>query len=60
MEKQWYQKEVKDIYQELSTSEEGLTTQEAKKRLAQYGRNELPKKKTDGFWKLFFKDYGHF
>ena len=55
MEKQWYQKEVKDIYQELSTSEEGLTSQEAKKRLAQYGRNELPKKKTDGFWKLFFK-----
>ena len=55
MEKQWYQKEVKDIYQELSTGEEGLTSQEAKKRLAQYGRNELPKKKTDGFWKLFFK-----
>lgn len=55
MENKWYQKEVKKIYQELSTSEEGLTSQEAKKRLAQYGSNELPKKKTDGFWKLFFK-----
>ena len=31
MEKQWSQKEVKDIYQELSTSEEGLTSQEAKR-----------------------------
>lgn len=55
MEKKWFQQEVTDIYQKLSTSEQGLTTQEAKKRLAQYGRNELPKKKTDGFWKLFFK-----
>ena len=36
MENKWYQKEVKKIYQELSTSEEGLTSQEAKKRLAQY------------------------
>jgi Ca2+-transporting ATPase len=35
----WYQLDVKETFQELRTSEEGLTDAEVKERLAQYGPN---------------------
>src|SRR3990172_4530609 len=37
----WYQLPVKEILQKLVTSEEGLTDNEATKRLKQYGLNKL-------------------
>lgn len=37
----WYQLNIRDIYHKLKTSEKGLTQEEAKKRLAEYGYNRL-------------------
>jgi Ca2+-transporting ATPase len=37
----FYLKTVKDCFKALETSEEGLSTPDAKKRLTQYGENEL-------------------
>src|SRR3990167_9012945 len=37
----WYQIHIKEILQKLGTSEEGLTDNEATKRLKQYGLNKL-------------------
>jgi P-type Ca2+ transporter type 2C len=37
----WHQREVTDIFQELATSEAGLSSAAAADRLAQYGPNRL-------------------
>ncbi|MFP3868855.1 MAG: cation-translocating P-type ATPase [Desulfobacteraceae bacterium] len=37
----WHQREISDIFQELNTSESGLSPQVATDRLAQYGWNRL-------------------
>jgi P-type Ca2+ transporter type 2C len=37
----WHQREVTDIFQELATSEAGLSSVAAADRLAQYGPNRL-------------------
>ena len=45
---------IEDVYRELETSAEGLTSAEAEKWLQQYGRNALtPPKKPDFFAKLW-------
>ncbi len=38
---EWYQKEVKDVIYSLKTSAEGLSVEEAAKRIEKYGPNEL-------------------
>jgi len=38
---QWYQLSIRDIYHKLKTSEKGLSQEEAKKRLTEYGYNKL-------------------
>ena len=50
-----YSKKIDEIYNELSSSNKGITNEEAKKRLKKYGKNLLPKKKRDSFIKIFFK-----
>ncbi len=40
----WHQKEYKDVLDELKVPAEGLHSDEAQRRLAQYGRNELVEK----------------
>lgn len=39
--KEWYQISTEDVKKKMETSEHGLTTEEAAKRLAQYGENVL-------------------
>lgn len=51
-----YNKKIEDIYKELNSSKEGLTSKEALLRIKKYGLNTLPKKKSDSFIKIFFKD----
>ena len=41
----WHSFEEKDVFAELKTSNEGLSTEEAKKRLGFYGENKLPEGK---------------
>ena len=41
----FYNKKIEEIATELNTSSKGLTSEEAKKRVKEYGKNTLPKKK---------------
>lgn len=54
-EKVWYKEKTDDIYNSLDTKEDGLTFKQANERLLKYGKNELPKKKPDSFFKIFLK-----
>ena len=50
-----HNKKIEDIYKELNSSKEGLSSKEALLRIKKYGLNTLPKKKSDSFIKIFFK-----
>ena len=50
-----HNKKIEDIYKELNSGKEGLTSKEALLRIKKYGLNTFPKKKSDNFIKIFFK-----
>ena len=55
----FYQQQVKNLFEELNTSLEGLSKQETQKRLEEYGPNDLNIKRGTPKWLLFalqFKD----
>ena len=56
MEKQWYSLSENQLFDELNTSEKGLTSKECQKRQEKYGKNVLPKKKKESIIKIFFKE----
>ena len=56
MEKQWYSLTEKQLFEDLKTSEQGLTTKECQKKQEKYGKNVLPKKKKESVIKIFFKE----
>jgi len=45
MHNSWHTKSKEDIFRELKTSEKGLSNEEAKKRIAEHGYNEISEKK---------------
>ena len=45
----FYSKSAKECLAELKSSTDGLTTEEARKRLAENGENKLPEKKNSSF-----------
>ena len=45
-----------DVISSLGSSREGLSTEEAKKRLSEYGPNKLEEKKKDSIIKKFFEE----
>lgn len=47
--------EDKEVINKLKTSVNGLSSNESKKRLLKYGKNELPQKKQDSFLDIFIK-----
>jgi H+-transporting ATPase len=49
---------IKELFQKLSSSEKGLTSEEAKKRLEQYGYNEIAEKKVNPLIKLLSYFWG--
>lgn len=51
---------IKDIYNQLHTSEKGLSSQEALKRTSKYGYNELPTKKKTSLIKQFLAQFNDF
>jgi ATPase, P-type (transporting), HAD superfamily, subfamily IC len=57
MNKKWYNMEDQAVFEELNTTEKGLNTNEVTKRLEIYGKNELPQKKEDSLFKLFFSQF---
>ena len=53
--KNWYQIDITEVLTKTKSQEMGLTMQEAKHRLQQNGKNELPRKKQDSVIKIFFR-----
>ena len=55
MEDKWYAIDKSFVINDLKSDYNGLSTIEVKERITKYGKNELPKKKSDGFFKLLIK-----
>jgi P-type Ca2+ transporter type 2C len=56
----WHQKKTEDVIEELNSSSGGLSTEEAEKRLHEFGPNELTEKKKKTSLMMFldqFKDF---
>jgi len=53
----WYTKSTTDVYSELQTSEVGLSSQEAARRLAEDGANALPEAKPDSIFLIFIRQF---
>ncbi|MDI9623690.1 MAG: calcium-transporting P-type ATPase, PMR1-type [Methanothermobacter sp.] len=49
--------EIEEVLKELSTSKDGLSSEEAKKRLLKYGENELVEEKKEGPLRLFLNQF---
>lgn len=52
----WHAKDVDFVFKETKSTIDGLSTQEAEKRLAANGKNELPKKKAKSIWKMILDE----
>ena len=52
----YYNEEIGEVLKNLKTSLNGISQEEAKRRLERYGYNSLPKKKQDGIIKIFLRE----
>lgn len=52
-----YNETIPLLFKRLETDENGLSKKEVDKRIAKYGLNELPKKKKDSIFKIFFRQF---
>ncbi len=51
----WYHDDLKDLYSSLNSSKNGLTSEQAAKNSAKYGKNELVTVKKKGFLRRFIE-----
>jgi Ca2+-transporting ATPase len=56
----WHQKEVADIFDQLSSSPQGLSPDDARQRLHKYGPNELKEKKKKSPFMMFLDQFRDF
>jgi Ca2+-transporting ATPase len=57
---EWWIPDIKEVIQQLQTSEQGLSDEAARQKLEKDGKNELQQKKRKPAWKIFigqFKDF---
>jgi sodium/potassium-transporting ATPase subunit alpha len=52
--------EIKEVFESLVTSEKGLSEYEAKKRLREYGFNEIKEVRRDSLYLKFISQFTHF
>jgi len=53
----WHEKKIDDVAISLKTSANGLSNEEAKARLSEYGYNELKEKKKKSALTMFFEEF---
>ena len=51
------QTDIKDVFDNLHSSADGLTPEEAEKRLNKYGENTIKKAAAESEWQTFFKNF---
>ena len=51
----WHALSVEQTYEALHTSEDGLSDEEAAKRLSEYGRNDLRQKQQKSVWRMIWE-----
>ncbi|VAX34472.1 hypothetical protein MNBD_NITROSPIRAE03-1686, partial [hydrothermal vent metagenome] len=56
----WHRKETSEVVDRLNSSLQGLSLEEARKRLVEYGPNELREKKKKGPLMLFLDQFRDF
>ena len=56
----WHQKEIREVIEGLKTSPQGITSEEARKRLQEYGSNELQEKKKKTLLMVFLDQFRDF
>ena len=56
----WHSLDIEKIFESTQSSAKGLTTEEAKTRLAKYGPNELQAKKKKPVWMIFLNQFRDF
>lgn len=54
---EWHALEIKDVLKHLSTQQEGLTSEEASRRLTQYGPNELQATHRISPWEILIEQF---
>ena len=59
-DKEWHSLSIEEVLRKLRTSEEGLSEEEAQRRLEEFGPNELRKEKGKSPWSIFFDQFKDF
>ncbi len=54
---EWYNKDIKDVFTELNTTEQGLTEKEASARFNKHGSNEIKEKKKVSPYKILLDQF---
>ena len=54
---EYYQVDIKEVYSELKSDENGLSTEQAKQRLAEYGTNEIKEGKKITPLRIFINQF---
>ena len=60
IERIWHNLSVSEVIESLNSGIQGLTREEAERRLAQFGPNELTEKRTPPPWVLFLGQFKNF
>jgi Ca2+-transporting ATPase len=58
--KNWHNLEIADVYASLNSKREGLSQEEAQRRLAQFGPNELSERRKISPWLIFLEQFKNF
>ncbi len=52
----YYSLNIEEVFRILQTSQQGLITRDALRRIEKYGKNQLPKQERDSIFKIFLKE----
>ncbi len=53
----WHTAAISELFESLQATQEGLTSEEARKRLAKYGPNKLPEKPPPTWWQIGLRQF---
>jgi P-type Ca2+ transporter type 2C len=59
-DKAWYNLDIAEVFSILNTDKDGLSSEEAKRRLEEFGYNELVEKHKISPWLIFFEQFKDF